>query len=81
MAAAVKAWTAMEDPNLRLRKSPKSAMILWIKSRYKELKLFHEKDNLKSGIKAGTINISAVERAATIANWLPGGGANKTPGS
>ena len=80
MAAAVKAWLAMEDENLLLRKSPKAAMTAWIQSRYKELGLFHEKDNLKNGTKAGGINKSAVERAATFANWLPGGGANKTPG-
>lgn len=80
MAAAVKAWLAMEDENLLLRKSPKAAMATWMKSRYKELGLFHEKANPLNGIKAGDINKSAVEKAASVANWLPGGGANKTPG-
>ena len=80
MAAAVRAWLAMEDENLLLKKTPKAAMTAWIESRYKELGQFHENDNPKNGTKAGDINKSAVDRAASFANWLPGGGATKTPG-
>lgn len=64
LAAAVKAWQAMEDENLLLGKSsPKSAMIDWLTSRYKELGLTYE----------NKISIKAIKECATVANWSKGG--------
>jgi hypothetical protein len=80
MAASIKAWLAMEDENLLRGKNPKQAIISWAESRYKELGLFHEKDDPKNKIKAGDINKTAIEKVAIIANWRPGGGSPNTPG-
>jgi hypothetical protein len=60
LAAAVKVWQAMEDENLLLGKSsPKSAMIDWLESRYKELGLIYE----------GAIGKKRIEDCAKVANW------------
>lgn len=80
LAAAVRVWQAMEDENLRRGKNPFSAMEQYLETRYKELGLFHEKDNLKNGTVAGDINKTAISEVAKVANWQPGGGAPKTPG-
>ena len=82
LAAAVKAWQAMEDENLRRGKSAKDAMEQWLESNYKSLGLVHEKSSLhpKHGYKAGDMNKTAVSEAAKIANWEPNGGAPRTPG-
>lgn len=80
MAAAVRAWLAMEDENLRRGKSAKSGMEQWLTSNYKTLGLVHKRDNEKNGYKAGDMNKSAITEAAKIANWEDDGGAPKTPG-
>lgn len=60
LAAAVKAWQAMEDENLLLGKSsPKSAMIDWLTIKYKELGLIHE----------GAIGKKRIADCAKVANW------------
>ncbi|MDD2864817.1 MAG: hypothetical protein PHC99_08860, partial [Methylococcales bacterium] len=52
LAAAVKAWQAMEDENLLLGKSsPKIAMIDWLTTRYNELGLIYEGKISNEGIK------------------------------
>ena len=79
LAAAIYAWEEMEDENKLRGKNPCSAMIIYLTSNYLELGLFHEKDNLKNGTKAGDINKTAISEVAKIANWQPGGGAPKTP--
>ncbi|WP_043349979.1 hypothetical protein [Cupriavidus basilensis] len=79
LAAAVKAWQAMEDENLRRRKSPKVAMEQWLESNYKVLGLVHKRDSRKHGYKEGDMNKSAVAEAAKVANWVDGGGAPRTP--
>lgn len=79
LAAAVKAWMALDDENLTRGKSPLQALESWLESRYRELGLIHQIDNEKNKTKAGDINKSAVSEAAKVANWLPGGGAPKTP--
>lgn len=80
LAAAVKVWLAMEDENPLRGKGTVAAMEQWLESRYRELGLFHDKDNTKNGTKAGDVNRSAISEAAKVANWQPGGGAPKTPG-
>lgn len=81
LAAAIKAWQAMEDANLYAGKSPKQAMENWLESNYRELGLMHKKSNKKNGYKEGDINKTAIEEAAKIANWQEDGGAPKTPES
>ncbi|MGZ8914005.1 MAG: hypothetical protein ACXW1Z_12975 [Methylobacter sp.] len=78
MAAAVRAWLAMEDENLRRGKSAKSGMEQWLTSNYKTLGLVHKRDNEKNSYKAGDMNKSAITEAAKIANWEDDGGAPKT---
>lgn len=80
LAAAVCAWRAMEDENLRRGKSAKTAMENWLESRYREFGLAHEKDNDKNKTKAGDVNKTAIREAAKVANWETGGGVPKTPG-
>ncbi len=79
LAAAIKAWEAMEDPNLWAGKSPKQAMEQWLESNYKALELVHKSDSSKHKYKAGDMNKSAIAEAAKVANWEPDGGAPKTP--
>lgn len=71
LAASIKVWLAMEDPELTSGKSIISSMEDWLRSRYKELDLVHE----------GTMNKTAISECAKIANWNTKGGATKTPGS
>ena len=80
LAAAVRAWQAMEDENLRRGKRAYTAMVHWLESRYSELGLVHKQDNPKNKTKAGDMNKTAIEEAAKVANWEDGGGAPKTPG-
>lgn len=64
LAASIKAWQAMEDENLLLRKSsPKSAMIDWLTIKYEELGLTYE----------NKISIEAIKDCAKVANWHKGG--------
>ncbi|MEE7627048.1 hypothetical protein V3O24_12815 [Methylobacter sp. Wu8] len=78
LAAAVRAWQAMEDENLRRGKSVKSAMEQWLTSNYKSLGLVHKRSSDKHGYNAGDMNKSAITEAAKIANWEEDGGAPKT---
>lgn len=68
LAASIKAWQAMDDDNLLLKKTPKKAMEAWLQSRYKELGLEHN----------GQMNNSAISECATVANWQTKGGAPST---
>lgn len=70
LAAAVKAWQAMDDSNLLIGKSsPVAAMEDWLTSRYSELGLTW----------SGGINKTGITEAAKVANWQTFGGAPKTP--
>lgn len=69
LAAAIQTWEAIQDPELRKRKSVKSAAKDWLQNHYTEFDLIHD----------GKRNESAIERIATLTNWEPGGGAPKTP--
>jgi hypothetical protein len=70
IAAAIKAWEAIQDSELRKGKSAKTAATEWLETNYRELGLIH------NGKRSG----SAIERIATIVNWETSGGAPKTPG-
>lgn len=83
LAAAIRAWQAVGDENLRRGKSAKQAMEQWIEANYKALGLVHRRDsgNGINGYKAGDMNKSAVREAAKVANWEEDGGAPSTPGA
>lgn len=69
LAAAVRAWMAMEDENLLRGKAPRDAISSWLESRYQELGLVWNED----------INRTGIEEVAKVVNWKPTGGAPKTP--
>lgn len=67
LAAAVRAWQAVTD----LRgKTPKQALMKWLREHAAEFSLSDDE---------GKPNESGMEEVAKVANWLPGGGAPKTP--
>ncbi len=67
LAAAVKAWRAVVDPN---GKHPRTALEDWLTQNAAELEL------LKAD---GTPNKGGIEEIAKVANWRMEGGAPKTP--
>jgi hypothetical protein len=67
LAAAVKAWLAVEDPG---GKHPKQALSKWLREHASEFGLSDDE---------GKPNETGIEEAAKVANWQPGGGAPKTP--
>lgn len=69
LAAAVRAWQAVTDPN---GKSPKQALVKWLREHAAEFGLSDED---------GKPNETGIEEVAKVANWQPGGGAAKTPGT
>ncbi|WP_186193873.1 hypothetical protein [Burkholderia gladioli] len=79
LAAAVRAWLAMEDENLRRGKGIIAALEGWLETRYKELGLVHERDQPGNNLKVGDLNRTAITEAAKVANWRPAGGATSTP--
>lgn len=70
IAAAIKVWGAIQDPELRKGKTAKAAATEWLETNYRELGLVHN----------GKRSNSAIERIATLVNWETSGGAPKTPG-
>lgn len=79
LAAAVKAWEAMEDANLLGILKPKPAMEKWLSVNYKALGLVQKQSNEKGGYKIGDMSKQAVKDVAAFANWETDGGATKTP--
>lgn len=69
LAAAVQGWRAVTDPG---GKHPKGALLKWLREHAAEFGLTNDD---------GKINEQGVEEVAKVANWQPGGGAPKTPGS
>lgn len=67
LAAAIRAWQAVTDPN---GKHPKQALAKWLREHAAEFSLTDEE---------GKPNETGIEEAAKVANWQPGGGAPKTP--
>lgn len=68
LAAAVRAWLAIEDPK---GKHPKQALTKWLRENAADFGLSDEE---------GKPNEQGIEECAKVANWQPGGGAPKTPG-
>lgn len=68
LAAAVRAWQAVTNPN---GKSPKQALVKWLRENAAEFGLSDDE---------GKPNETGIEEVAKVANWQPGGGSAKTPG-
>lgn len=68
LAAAVRAWLAVENPEGR---SPKQALTQWLRDHSAELGLRNAD---------GGPNEQGIEECAKVANWMVSGGAPKTPG-
>ena len=71
LAAAVLAWRATENESSIIGKSPKQALVKWLREHAAEFGLTDED---------GKPNETGIEEAAKVANWQPTGGAPKTPG-
>jgi len=69
MAAAVLAWLNVTDPG---GKHPKQALAKWLREHAAEFALTDED---------GKPNETGIEESAKVANWQPGGGAPRTPGT
>jgi len=70
LAAAVRAWIAMEDKAATIGKSPKQALTKWLREHANEFGLTDDD---------GKPNETGIEEAAKVANWQLAGGAPKTP--
>lgn len=68
LAATVRAWLAVRDPQ---GKHPKQALMKWLRENAAEFGLSDDE---------GKPNEQGIEECAKVANWQPGGGAPKTPG-
>jgi len=68
LAAAVRAWQTVTDPQ---GKTPKQAITKWLREHASEFGLSDDE---------GKPNETGIEEVSKVANWLPGGGAPKTPG-
>jgi hypothetical protein len=68
LAAAVRAWLAVTDPQ---GKHPKQALTKWLREHAAEFGMTDDE---------GKPNETGIEETAKVANWQPGGGAPKTPG-
>jgi hypothetical protein len=71
LAAAVRAWEAMEDPGQSDGKTPKQALAKWLRENAASYGLTGDD---------GAPNETGIEEVAKVANWQPSGGAPKTPG-
>jgi hypothetical protein len=72
LAAAVQAWLAAERESALAGKSPKQALITWLRVHAVEFGLTDDD---------GKLNETGIEEAAKVANWDKKGGAPKTPGN
>jgi hypothetical protein len=68
LAAAVLAWESATEV---AGKTPKQVITAWLKAHAGEYSLCDEDGNHR---------VQAIDEIAKVANWLPGGGAPKTPG-
>jgi hypothetical protein len=71
LAAAVLAWKATGDDATTKGKTPKQALIKWLREHASEFDMTDDD---------GKPNETGIEEAAKMANWQPTGGAPKTPG-
>jgi hypothetical protein len=72
LAAAVLAWQAIGNEAGISGKSPKQALMKWLREHAAEFGMTDED---------GKPNETGIEEAAKVANWQPSGGAPKTPGT
>ena len=70
LAAAVFAWLATGNEAAVKGKSPKQALMKWLREHATEFGLTDDD---------GKPNETGIEEAAKVANWKPEGGAPKTP--
>jgi hypothetical protein len=70
LAAAVLAWTAADNEDALRAKSPKQALVKWLREHASKFGLTDDD---------GKPNETGIEEAAKVANWQPSGGAPKTP--
>jgi hypothetical protein len=71
LAAAVQAWRAIEGESAISGKSPKQALMKWLREHAADFGLADED---------GKPNETGIEEVAKVANWQLTGGAPKTPG-
>jgi len=69
LAAAVHAWRATGDESAIKNRSPKQALVKWLRENAAQYGLADDD---------GKPNETGVEEIAKVANWQPGGGAPKT---
>lgn len=69
LAAAVNAWLSTDDKSMLKGKSPKQALVKWLREHAAEYRLSDED---------GTPNETGIEECAKVANWQEKGGAPKT---
>jgi hypothetical protein len=69
LAAAVHAWLATGDESAIKNKSPKQALLRWLRENAAQYGLADDE---------GKPNETGVEEIAKVTNWQPGGGAPKT---
>ncbi|NHZ38875.1 hypothetical protein [Massilia aquatica] len=74
LAAAVKAWEAMEDENLRRGKMPMAAMAAWLEKNSSALGLTHKRASEQHKYQVGDINKTAIAEVSKICNWEVDGG-------
>jgi hypothetical protein len=73
LAAAIQAWLAMDDERLLRGKRPRTALEDWLADNFVSLRLTNSRD--------GSMNNTAKEECAKVANWDTRGGAPATPSS
>jgi len=69
LAAAVNAWLALDDGSILKGKTPKQALLKWLRESAAEYRLSDED---------GKPNETGIEECAKVANWKDKGGAPKT---
>lgn len=71
LAAAIRAWEATADGETWNGKTPKQALMKWLREHASEYGLSDEE---------GKPNETGIDEVSKVANWQPKGGAPKTPG-
>ena len=72
LAAAIRAWEAMDDNKLVAGRGVVIALTKWLTANAKQLRLLHEKD-VSNRYTKGSLNKTAIDEIAKVANWSGGG--------
>lgn len=72
LAAAVRAWEAMDDNKLIAGRGVVTALTKWLTANAQQLGLLHEKD-VSNRYTKGSLNNTAIDEIAKVANWSGGG--------